>query len=292
MAKNTRVRGTVMAVPSVSSPGMLFAKGAQRPFVLPGVWRAPSHPEPGQTVEVGLDELGHVLWVQLLDPAELVETEKGAKKGFSWKRVLAWVVCGFLTLVMGVLAVEWLFTRYTPELALVGAKEALVAHDVTKFDQYVDTASVFDDALDQLAAGVGASASEFGVFGQFLAGGASSWLVDQAKKNVVPGLVSQVDDYVGSGPDSKTHNDTSDGSEGDSQSFSSQIRRALSQAMSEKVKFHGLGTSVVQGDVGRVPIELEGDGAVFTINVRLHWTGDHWQVVSIEHISTLLSKLF
>jgi hypothetical protein len=65
-------RATIIKVPD-SNPGLLVIDGAQKPFVLEGVWMSPVAPSPNQVVEVVLDGAGAVVSVTALDPQQLAK---------------------------------------------------------------------------------------------------------------------------------------------------------------------------------------------------------------------------
>ena len=66
----TRARGTIVKVPD-STPGLLFANGRRRSFVLDGIWRSPVAPAASMTVDIELDDSGSIVSLSAVDPRQL-----------------------------------------------------------------------------------------------------------------------------------------------------------------------------------------------------------------------------
>ena len=67
---STKVRGKIIKVPD-STPGLLMIGSNQKQFTLEGLWKSETAPANNQTVEVELDEAGHVTAISIVDPAQL-----------------------------------------------------------------------------------------------------------------------------------------------------------------------------------------------------------------------------
>ncbi len=65
-----QVRGTIIKVPD-GTPGLVMLDGAQRSFVLEGVWRANVAPAPNLVVEAELDESGGIVALHVIDNEQL-----------------------------------------------------------------------------------------------------------------------------------------------------------------------------------------------------------------------------
>jgi hypothetical protein len=65
-------RGTIIKVPS-NTPGLLVVDGAQKSFVLEGVWRAAVAPSLNQVVDVEVDSAGTVVSVTAVDPQQIAK---------------------------------------------------------------------------------------------------------------------------------------------------------------------------------------------------------------------------
>ena len=65
-------RGTIIKVPD-ATPGLVIVTGAQKSFVLEGVWRSPVAPAPNMTVDVELDAAGSVIGITAVDSQQLAK---------------------------------------------------------------------------------------------------------------------------------------------------------------------------------------------------------------------------
>jgi hypothetical protein len=73
-------RATIIKVPD-NNPGLLVVDGAQKPFVLPGVWMSPVAPAPNQVVDVVVDSAGAVTSVTAVDPQQLAKERMNQLSG-------------------------------------------------------------------------------------------------------------------------------------------------------------------------------------------------------------------
>jgi hypothetical protein len=69
-ASGSKLRGTIIKVPD-NTPGLLFANGQQRPFVLDGLWRSPVAPAANMVVEMELDASGAISSLAVVDSQQI-----------------------------------------------------------------------------------------------------------------------------------------------------------------------------------------------------------------------------
>lgn len=69
---SSSTRGTIIKVPD-STPGLLIVAGAQKSFVLEGVWHSPVAPAPNMTVDVQLDGGGNISGIEAVDTTQLAK---------------------------------------------------------------------------------------------------------------------------------------------------------------------------------------------------------------------------
>lgn len=67
---STKVRGKIIKVPD-ATPGLLMIGANQKQFTLEGLWKSETAPANNQTVEVELDDAGHVIAISVVDPAQI-----------------------------------------------------------------------------------------------------------------------------------------------------------------------------------------------------------------------------
>ena len=74
MTSTATSRGTIIKVPD-STPGLVIVNGAQKPFTLEGVWRAPMAPAANMTVNVELNDSGAVAGITAVDSQQLAKEQ-------------------------------------------------------------------------------------------------------------------------------------------------------------------------------------------------------------------------
>lgn len=80
-----RIRGTVVKVPD-ANPGLLFANGQQKSFVMEGVWRSPQAPAPNMTVDVEVDGGGRITGITAVDPQQIARERMQQLSGVAQER--------------------------------------------------------------------------------------------------------------------------------------------------------------------------------------------------------------
>jgi hypothetical protein len=70
MLVGTKVRGTIIKVPD-ASPGLLMIGTNQKRFTLEGTWKSMTAPAANQTVDIELDDAGHITAISVVDQAQI-----------------------------------------------------------------------------------------------------------------------------------------------------------------------------------------------------------------------------
>jgi hypothetical protein len=95
-----KLRGTIIKVPD-STPGLLFADGQQRPFLIDGIWRSPVAPAANMVVEMDLDGAGAVTSIMVVDSQQLAREKFSQFSGVAQAAEIARVGVGALAGSMG-----------------------------------------------------------------------------------------------------------------------------------------------------------------------------------------------
>lgn len=177
------------------------------------------------------------------------------------------------------------YTR-SPSYALVQAREAVLQHDIIKFDKYVDVESVvgsamdavMDSALEEMTA-TGNGRNEWESLGQNLATG----LMTLMKPQLVAAAKAQVRAAIERGDITQLERDRQNGV------FADLWKKGNTNDTTVKSVVH-LGT---QGKISFVRVALTGKDLPkdFGLDFKLRSRDDHWQIIELTNMKQIFQQM-
>ncbi len=207
-----------------------------------------------------------------------------------------------LVAVVVAAGIGWWWWATSPEYSLKEARGAIKAHDVVKFEKFVDVESVASGMVDSFLSGPVREMSSLGVVGRIITIG----LVGLVKPGLVDSMKREILDLVEKGPpepatrnsstpeSSSNHEDTVEGaSESSEPGGGISLKRSLKTFGFKGKVYNGTEYTRRDAKIANVGLKLYNQkyNRDVVLDVKLRDMGGYWQIIGLPNLTQVLQTL-